>query len=254
MGNIYKRFARVFHEGPYTSFSRRIAKNFTKFLENFHIRGKKVLDVACGEGTFAVEIAKQGFKVVGVDLSSEMLKFARERAKEESVPVIFLKRDMRELDFHEEFDIVTCWFDSLNYLLDYKDLKKTFERVHEALKTGGTFLFDMNTVYGLLMANHQGPVYIQQDGKDIFEVQTIEFDLEESIATFYVTVFERKEEGLWERFDEIHRERGYRVKEIASALSETGFVFSFYEDLLSKSPLTSYSRRLWCAARKVSAG
>ncbi|HBF69152.1 MAG TPA: class I SAM-dependent methyltransferase, partial [Thermotoga sp.] len=39
-------------------FSRRIAKNFTRILENFHISGKKVLDVACGEGTFAVEIAK----------------------------------------------------------------------------------------------------------------------------------------------------------------------------------------------------
>ncbi|MCD6551147.1 class I SAM-dependent methyltransferase [Thermotoga sp.] len=240
----------MFHEGPYTAFSRRIAHNFTKIIENFHIHGKKVLDVACGEGTFAVEIAKQGFEVVGVDLSPEMLRFAVERAKRENVSVVFLRMDMRNLNFQEEFDIATCWFDSLNYLLEFKDLKETFKRVWKALKPGGFFLFDMNTIYGLFMASQEGPIYIQQDSSSVFEVQDIEFDLENSLATFYVTVFERKEGNLWERFDEIHRERGYRAREIASALEEAGFVFSFYDDLLSKSPVSNYSRRLWCVARK----
>ncbi|WP_233185657.1 bifunctional 2-polyprenyl-6-hydroxyphenol methylase/3-demethylubiquinol 3-O-methyltransferase UbiG [Thermotoga sp. SG1] len=240
----------MFHEGPYTMFSRRIAKNFTRILENFHISGKKVLDVACGEGTFAVEIAKQGFEVVGIDLSPEMLKFAVERTERENVPVVFLEMDMKNLNFQEEFDIVTCWFDSLNYLLDYDDLKKTFKGVWNALKPGGYFLFDMNTIYGLFMASQEGPVYIQQDSSNVFEVQDIEFDLEDSIATFYVTVFERKEGNFWERFDEIHRERGYKIKEIASALREAGFIFSFYDDLLNKSPVSDYSRRLWCVARK----
>ena len=179
-----------------------------------------------------------------------MLRFAVERAKRENVSVVFLRMDMRNLNFQEEFDIATCWFDSLNYLLEFKDLKETFKRVWKALKPGGFFLFDMNTIYGLFMANQEGPIYIQQDSSSVFEVQDIEFDLENSLATFYVTVFERKEGNLWERFDEIHRERGYRAREIASALEEAGFVFSFYDDLLSKSPVSNYSRRLWCVARK----
>ncbi|WP_101509680.1 class I SAM-dependent methyltransferase [Thermotoga sp. KOL6] len=240
----------MFHEGPYTAFSRRIAQNFIKILKNFYIRGNKVLDVACGEGTFAVAIAKQGFEVVGVDISEEMLKFAKKRAKKEKVSVVFLRKDMRNLDFQEEFDIATCWFDSLNYLLDYNELKATFEGVWNALKPGGVFLFDMNTVYGLFMASQEGPIYIQQSGENIFEVQDIEFDLESSVATFYVTVFERRKENLWERFDEIHREKGYKIKEIASALSTVGFTFSFYEDLLKKTLLSRFTRRLWCVARK----
>ena len=123
-----------------------MAETLPTILEKFNIKPQEILDIACGEGTFAVEMAKRGFRVVGVDISKEMLKFAKEKAKNENVNVEFIYGDMRSLGFNEEFDLATCWYDSLNYLLTLKDLEKAFAGVYKALKKDELFIFDMNTI------------------------------------------------------------------------------------------------------------
>jgi len=122
--NVYKKFAYLYVKGRYSHFSEKMAEILPTIFENFNVQPQRILDIACGEGTFAVEMAKRGFRVVGVDISKEMLKFAKEKAKNENVNVEFIYGDMRSLDFNEEFDLATCWYDSLNYLLTLKDLEK----------------------------------------------------------------------------------------------------------------------------------
>lgn len=66
-----------------------------------------VLDVAYGMGGSTIELAQRGYRVLGLDVSSEMIEMAREEAKKNGVRVDFKLGAMRGLNFNEEFDAVT---------------------------------------------------------------------------------------------------------------------------------------------------
>lgn len=219
--SVYRKFARFYAKGPYPQYSERMAEALPSVLERFGARPQAILDLACGEGTFAVAMGKKGFRVTGVDRSSQMLKLARERAERENVEVEFLLQDMRSLLFEEKFDLVSCWYDSLNYLLELKDLKNTFSGVHRALRRDGHFIFDMNTIYGLAVKWQRHPCLVQQDTSDIFEVHRHDYDFERNVATVKITGFV-KEGQRWSRIDEEHNERGYSLNEIRECLNESG--------------------------------
>lgn len=247
---IYDRFAYFYAKGPYLQYSQRMAESLPAALERFDAQPQTVLDVACGEGTFAVAMAKKGLQVTGVDLSPQMLQFARERAERENVKVEFLLQDMRALSFEERFDLATCWFDSLNYLLELEDLEKTFAGVYRALKKAGLFIFDMNTVYGLAVSWPRYPCYVQQDTPGLFEVHRPGYDFATNIATMRITGFV-KEGNSWTRMDEDHKERGYTLEDIRQCLAKAGFQeLACGDSPGEKSEPKPDSERVWFVTQK----
>lgn len=254
--SIYARFAYFYAKGPYPQYSEGMAELLPAALERFDAQPQTILDIACGEGTFAVAMAKKGFQVTGVDLSPQMLQFARERAEDQNVNVEFVLQDMRYLSFEEnavstsEFDLATCWFDSLNYLLVLEDLEKTFVGVYRALKKAGLFIFDMNTAYGLAVSWPRLPCYVQQDTPGLFEVHRPSYDLEKNIATMKVTGFV-KEGNRWTRMDEEHKERGYTLKDIRQCLQKAGFQeLACWDSLQEMSEPKLESGRVWFVMQK----
>lgn len=217
----YEEFSYIYSKGPYTSYSQKMAMLFFPVLDLLDFEPKKLLDIACGEGTFAVEMAKEGLEVTGIDRSARMLELAQKKAKEEKVAIDFVLGDMTRMKFDGNFDTATCWFDSMNYVLKNSDLKKVFSGVHAALEDGGLFIFDMNTIHGLVTNWHQS-TYIQQNTDDIFEAHSTDYDFERNIATLEMTGFVRKNDS-WKRIKEIHTERGYTFEEIRKAFKSAGF-------------------------------
>ncbi len=71
-----------------------------------HDHSKRILDVGCGNGRHALEIARRGYVVVGIDLSESMLAQGRQIAKAENLNVDLIQSDARELKYQEEFDAV----------------------------------------------------------------------------------------------------------------------------------------------------
>ncbi|RKZ52402.1 MAG: class I SAM-dependent methyltransferase [Candidatus Parabeggiatoa sp. nov. 3] len=67
---------------------------------------KRILDIGCGTGRHAIELAKRGYQVTGIDLSESQLKRAQQKAKNENVHIDFQQADARHLDFSNEFDLV----------------------------------------------------------------------------------------------------------------------------------------------------
>jgi ubiquinone/menaquinone biosynthesis C-methylase UbiE len=248
--SIYERFAYFYAKGPYLGYSERMAELLPAVLPRFDARPKTVLDIACGEGTFAVAMAKQGFQVTGVDQSPQMLQLSRERAERENVKVEFLLQDMRSLPFEERFDLVTCWFDSLNYLLELEDLTKTFAGVCRALKKTRLFIFDMNTIYGLAVEWQRHHCYVQQDTPELFEIHRPSYDLEKNMAIMKITGFVKEGDG-WTRMDEVHKERGYTLEDIRQCSKEAGLQeLACWGNLQEMSEPKPDSGRVWFVMQK----
>jgi len=248
---IYNHFATFYQQGDYLRFSERLVESVLPlYLGEMAIEPVDILDVACGEGSFAVGMSKLGYKMTGIDQSQRMIELAQARAKKESAQVNFLVEDMRSLSFNEAFDLVTCFFDSMNYLLTVNDLQETLQGVYNALRPGGTFIFDMNTIYGLAVVWMQEETYVQKDSDDFIEIHRQSFDYENEIATMLITVFKRKRR-LWERIDEVHQERGYPLADIQLLLLKNGFeIAGMYGNLSNRTDVHTTTPRVWFAARK----
>ncbi len=105
-------------------------------------QGGTVLDLACGTGRHAIELARRGYEVVGFDLSLPMLARAGEEAQEREAKLNFVQGDMREMAFEEQFDGVYCWNTSFGYFEEDKNAQ-VIDRVHRSLKAGGLLLLDV---------------------------------------------------------------------------------------------------------------
>jgi len=220
---LYDKFAAIYQRGPYLRFSQNLANSvFPQYLVEMDIHPQHVLDLACGEGSFAIEMSKLGYQVTGVDQSSQMISLAEEQAQQEGQEIQFVVEDMRAIAYNSEFDLVTCLFDSLNYLLTFKDLHQTFMNIYHALSPGGFFIFDMNTIHGLAVDWMRQESYIQNETDDFIEFHRHSFDYENLIASVEITVFMKGQDNLWERFTEIHQERGYPVADVQFLLQEAG--------------------------------
>ncbi len=248
---IYGDFAAFYASGDYPEYSAQIAKLLPSIFQKIGIVPHKILDLACGEGTFAVAMAKQAFEVTGVDQSPQMLALARRKAKTEKVQVPFLQMDIRQLKMETKFDLVTCWFDSLNYITDYDDLKLTFQGIAGVMKPGGMFIFDMNTIYWLVTLAQRYSCVVERETANIFQVHRHSYDFEKCIATFQITGFAKEDDRWLRRVDEIHKERGYTIDEIRSCLRATQLVeLACWENFEKQTPLTPQSRRVYFITKK----
>jgi ubiquinone/menaquinone biosynthesis C-methylase UbiE len=248
---LYNQFAQVYARG-YLSYTRGMVEVFPNLLSHFKIPATpgKLLDIACGEGTFAVALAEQGWQVTGIDRSQQMLALAEERSRSAGTAVRYIQQDMRSLEFDREFDIATCWFDSLNYMLHDNDLEITFKGIARALKPGGWFLGDMNTICGLAVGWTENGVSVRQETPDLYEVHQSSFDYERMTAVLRLTAFIQHGE-TWERVDETHMERAYPLEQIKSSLQNAGFeVAGMLGSLQEPQPVTAESRRVWFACQK----
>lgn len=104
--------------------------------------GAMILDLACGTGRHAVEMASRGYQVVGYDLSLSMLARASDEAQERGEKINFVQGDMREMTFEDTFDGVFSWNTSFGFFDEEKNAA-VVAKVHKSLKKGGQFLLDV---------------------------------------------------------------------------------------------------------------
>jgi SAM-dependent methyltransferase len=105
-------------------------------------RGARVLDLGCGDGRHAVELAVRGFEVVGLDLSLPMLARAGDHAQARAVKLNFIQGDMRDLRFEAAFDAVFCVGTTFGYFDDETNAQ-VLANAARALKPGGRFLLQV---------------------------------------------------------------------------------------------------------------
>jgi cyclopropane fatty-acyl-phospholipid synthase-like methyltransferase len=101
--------------------------------------GERILDLACGFGRHALELARRGYATLGVDFTPAYIARARSVAREEQLGCAeFLCADVRSVSFHEEFDVVLNMADgAIGYFDTDQENLKLFDRIGAALKADG---------------------------------------------------------------------------------------------------------------------
>jgi SAM-dependent methyltransferase len=136
-------------------------------------RGGAMLDLACGTGRQAIELARRGYEVVGFDLSLQMLARAGDDAQELSAKLNFVQGDMREMTFVEQFDGVYCWNTAFGYFDEEKNAN-VIDRVHNSLKKGGLFLLDVVN-RDFIVRQSPSLAWFEGDGCVCMDEMTIDF-------------------------------------------------------------------------------
>lgn len=193
-----------------------------RLFQKSRIEVRSVLDLACGTGTIACLLAERGYHVTATDGSEEMLVQAMQKAAvldAEQMP-LFVHQSMPRLRLPHPVDAAISTIDSLNYLTREKDLRETFFRVFRALKSGGQFIFDVNTPYKLQRMN--GQLYTDET-EESFCVWRTFFSPKTQICTYQVDLFTLQPDGAWERAFEEHRERAWSEEQLRTFLTEAGF-------------------------------
>lgn len=203
----------LMEDAPYDS--------WLQYAERHLLKHGRVLDLACGTGTFSLMLAKRGYDVVGVDLSEDMLTMAEEKARKDRVEIEFILQDMRELQGFQELEGITIFCDGLNYLRQEKDVKQTFFLLAQALKTGGVLLFDVHSPYKI---DHIFDHQLYGENNEPLSYMWFCEPAEESLSVQHtLTFFVEKETGLYERMDEEQYQRTFEPKQYEQWLKDAGF-------------------------------
>ena len=245
--DAYTSFAEVYHKFmdniPYEAWCGYL----TSLLKEYGINDGLVLDLGCGTGTLTELLAKEGYDMIGVDVSEDMLQEAIEKRAESGLPILYLLQDMREFELYGTVRVVVSICDSLNYILDYDDLAHVFSLVNNYLDPKGMFIFDLNTEAKFQAMGSETIAEVRDEGSFIWEN---EYDEEEKINSYDLTLFIREEDDLYRRYQETHFERAWSLDEIKKALTEAGMEFVAAYDAFTKNAPRKESDRIYVVARE----
>ena len=188
---------------------------------------KNILELACGTGTHAIELANFGYNITATDYSSSMLEVARKKNSEKSLPNIdFYLKDMRELDYkNNTFDAVICLFDSIGYNLTNEGIKQTLTGVYQSLCPGGLFIFEF--WHAAAMLRYYDPLRVRRwqiPNGEILRISETSLDCIRQIAKVNYTIYEFFNNGSYQKLHETQENRFFFIQEMDSFLNQSGFM------------------------------
>lgn len=249
----YTGFAEVYDtfmdNVPYEKWSRYLHS----LLLEYGVEKGIVADLGCGTGKITEQLACQGYDMIGIDNSEEMLNIAREKMLEydESDPrhgILYLLQDMREMEFYGTVDAMVSICDSMNYITEDEDLLEVFRLVNNYLEKDGLFIFDLNTEYKY--RELLGDKNICENREDASFIWENYYYQEEQINEYDLTIYVRSRDNLFERLEETHYQRAYKLERIKELLGEAGLQFIAAYDACTKEPPKDNSERIYVIARE----
>lgn len=198
----------------------------------------RILDLASGSGSLAVELGRKGHVVFGLDASPSMVDIARKKSILYD-NVKFKVHDMTEFSFKTPFDLITCTIDSMNYLVEKGSLEKFVSNVSNALKRKGLFIFDVNTES--MYQQNNNAIFTHGSNGSSF-VQRLTYDETNRRAT---ALFEFDKGQM-----EIHQQRPYDLAELKKAMGNARIKITHTFSNFSGTPYKSGDHRLICIAER----
>jgi len=200
-----------------------------------------VLDVCCGTGLLAAELAALGYRVVGVDGSEAMLARARRRCGPD---VQLVQSTLPALAVAGEYDAAVCTFDGLNYLTP-ADLRATFAALSARIRPAGWLVFDAHTD-AMMAFTVSRPVVRGEEGDHRFVISSV-VDTDARTCDTRIEIVPQDGDGA---FSEEHRQHFHRAGEMWASLVDAGFEVTGVRDGYSERPAdASVLSATWIARR-----
>ena len=211
--NLAKFYDNFTDDIDYKKWTEDLLNKINRYAE---IEVENIVDVACGTGNITCRLAKYGYNVVGIDLSSEMLEYASERMRKMGVKCMFSNQDMRTFNVGKKYDSIICTCDGVNYLLEESDVEAFINSAYKLLKKGGVFIFDISSKEKLINKLGNNKYFDIREDKCIFWQN----ELEDNKVKLDLTMFFEDEDGRYTRYDETQTQRIYAKEDIEKLLTK----------------------------------
>jgi SAM-dependent methyltransferase len=198
-----------------TRFHNAVAPALERLLFSRVTPPARILDVCCGTGHLTERILERGYGVIGVDVSLEMLRFAKARAP----AARFICADVTSFGLKAGCRAAVSTFDSVNHILSDAGLRRMFASVGAALERGGLFVFDVNTEQAYRGEWGKSSAQVDQHAAVFIRGG---YDPGTSLGETLITTF--KPDGqLWRRADVRIVQRSLERRTLITALQAAGF-------------------------------
>ena len=187
-----------------------------ELIQTYAKGAKSILEFGAGTGIHASLLSQGGYEVVGIELSSEMVK----RAK-----VNVLEGDIRTKSIGRKFDSVISLFHVMSYLPENADLIAALKNANQHLNPGGIFFFDFWFTPAVLAQKPEVRVK-RMENEQIRVVRLAEPECDETrsrVDVHYTIFAQDKKSETWQSMKEVHRMRHFSLPEIKIFAAETGF-------------------------------
>lgn len=244
----YTGFAEVYDTFmdniPYEEWTEYIKE----LLTEYGIDNGLVLDLGCGTGSVTELMAKEGYDMIGIDNSEEMLSIAMEKREKSGYNILYLCQDMREFELYGTVRAIISICDSVNYIMEEDGLLEVFKLVNNYLDPGGIFIFDLNTLYKY--SNIMGDTVIAENRDNCSFIWENYYYEAERINEYDLSIFIKEKDNLYRKYEETHLQRAYELTEIQKLLERAGLEFVSAYDAFTKQPPKCDSERIYIVARE----
>lgn len=202
----YAYYYNAFYQNKdYEAESRQV----DKLLKRYGCDIKRIINYGCGTGRHDLALSRLGYRCTGVDMSSLMIKIARENAATENTEIDFQVADVRTYESNEKYDAVISLFHVMSYQNSNRDILSAFQAARNVLEVGGVFLFDVWYGPGVLSDRPTVRVKEIEDGINrlVRIARPVMHDKENIVDVCYEVFVMDKETGNTKTINETHNMR-----------------------------------------------
>ncbi|MCX7821667.1 MAG: class I SAM-dependent methyltransferase [Brevinematales bacterium] len=185
MNNFYDIFASYYDE------IFPVSEDLISFTSSYLTNKNSYLDVGTGSGELVVKISKTNLlkEIIATDIDEKMLEIA----KKKSNSIKFLKMDMKEINYKQKFDLITCYGNTIVHLTSINEIELFFNNIIDSLKSDGKFLFQIlnyNIRQDFPVIQNENFIFERyyKYGKELIEFY-IKFTLKKTKETFESSIF-----------------------------------------------------------------
>ena len=257
-GAQYDRFADIYRTWSETAAST--SANLPFYCDTYAAADGPVVELGVGDGRIAVEAARRGCRVVGVDASRAMLALCRERAERAGVAdrLRLIEADFRSFQLDEPAALIALPYHSLGHLTTLEDKRSALARIHGQLRPGGRFVVDDFLMTDTLVAHMRQvqlrATYRSPEGEDRLLWVTSLVDETDQQITVVTWEDELDRDGRLDRRRYRRLDLSWLTPDQAGALlEETGFEVEHRWGDFSGTPFdeTTATEQVWMARRPV---
>jgi ubiquinone/menaquinone biosynthesis C-methylase UbiE len=177
-------------------------------------KGYELLDVACGTGNH-LKYLQRRFRCTGLDLNAEMLKIARTKVNAELVCA-----DMANFHLGKKFDVITCLFSAIGYVLTYERLGETIRNLQKHLKPGGILIIE--PWYSRDELRDGVPQMATYDSKDLKIARLSVTGVTETETRIHMHYLIAETGNSVKHLSEVHKLGNFEIHEILSLMRQAG--------------------------------